>query len=99
MMELKSVPHPTPRTTHPTPRDLGGVQGAGWLCHDLIQNSPTPSHPTPTHPTRLQELPETWEEYKALVGKWFPGGIYDTKYLAGGPFVRVGGWMGCCAGA
>lgn len=29
-----------------------------------------------------EELPETWEEYKALVGRWFPAGIYDTKHLS-----------------
>ena len=34
-------------------------------------------------PLHLQELPPTWEEYKALVGRWLPGGIFDTKLLAG----------------
>ena len=28
------------------------------------------------------ELPDTWAEYKALVARWFPGGVYDTKHLA-----------------
>lgn len=52
-------------------------------------------HPTPPHPTHplpfllgpplpLQELPETWDEYKALVGRWLPAGIYDTKHISGG---------------
>jgi len=27
-------------------------------------------------------LPPTWEGYKHLVGQWFPGGVYDTKYLS-----------------
>lgn len=27
-------------------------------------------------------LPKTWAGFKNLVGQWFPGGIYDTKYLA-----------------
>ena len=31
-----------------------------------------------------EELPGSWEEYKGLVGRWFPGGVYDTKYLSGG---------------
>ena len=26
--------------------------------------------------------PPSWKEFKALVEKWFPGGVYDTKYLA-----------------
>ncbi|KAI3424112.1 hypothetical protein D9Q98_009473 [Chlorella vulgaris] len=30
-----------------------------------------------------EELPGSWEEYKALVGRWFPGGVYDTKHLSG----------------
>lgn len=30
----------------------------------------------------VQPLPPTWPEYKKLVTTWFPGGIYDTKYLA-----------------
>lgn len=33
-----------------------------------------------------QELPGSWEQYKQLVGRWFPGGIYDTKHLAGGGY-------------
>ncbi|KAG1655504.1 hypothetical protein FOA52_008523 [Chlamydomonas sp. UWO 241] len=28
------------------------------------------------------KLPPTWPEYKAMVANWFPGGIYDTKYLS-----------------
>ncbi|KAF8069569.1 psi1 [Scenedesmus sp. PABB004] len=27
-------------------------------------------------------LPATWRDYKAMIRAWFPGGIYDTKYLA-----------------
>jgi hypothetical protein len=27
-------------------------------------------------------LPRTWSGYRKLVGQWFPGGVYDTKYLA-----------------
>ena len=30
-----------------------------------------------------QELPGSWDEYKGLVGRWFPGGVYDTKHLSG----------------
>lgn len=30
----------------------------------------------------IKPLPETWQEYKELLGIWFPGGIYDTKYIA-----------------
>ena len=30
-----------------------------------------------------QELPGSWDEYKDLVGRWFPGGVYDTKHLSG----------------
>lgn len=30
----------------------------------------------------IQPLPPTWPEYKKMVSTWFPGGIYDTKYLA-----------------
>ena len=26
-------------------------------------------------------LPPTWQGYKALVRRWFPGGVYDTKYI------------------
>lgn len=29
-----------------------------------------------------EELPESWDGYKALVGRWFPGGVFDTKHLA-----------------
>ncbi|KAL4459112.1 hypothetical protein ABPG75_013977 [Micractinium tetrahymenae] len=29
-----------------------------------------------------EELPGSWEEYKALVGRWFPAGIFDTKHLS-----------------
>ncbi|EFN53567.1 hypothetical protein CHLNCDRAFT_136728 [Chlorella variabilis] len=29
-----------------------------------------------------QELPGSWAEYKQLVGRWFPGGVYDTKFLS-----------------
>jgi len=27
-------------------------------------------------------LPKSWSGFKQLVGVWFPGGVYDTKYLA-----------------
>lgn len=27
-------------------------------------------------------LPPTWMEFKDRVKKWFPGGVYDTKYIA-----------------
>jgi hypothetical protein len=27
-------------------------------------------------------LPKTWSGYRKLVATWFPGGVYDTKYLA-----------------
>jgi hypothetical protein len=27
-------------------------------------------------------LPSSWKDFKVLVGKWFPAGVYDTKYLA-----------------
>lgn len=27
-------------------------------------------------------LPPTWEEFKGEVQRWFPGGVFDTKYLA-----------------
>eukprot|EP00775_Hariotina_reticulata_P003494 gene3494-3763_t len=27
-------------------------------------------------------LPKTWSGFKQLVGFWFPGGVFDTKYLA-----------------
>eukprot|EP00887_Chlorella_sp_A99_P006934 scaffold2.g6934.t1 len=27
-------------------------------------------------------LPPSWEAYKAMVARWFPGGVYDTKHLA-----------------
>jgi hypothetical protein len=30
----------------------------------------------------LGELPGSWEEFKGLARSWFPGGLYDTKYLA-----------------
>lgn len=28
------------------------------------------------------ELPSSWSDYKKMVQQWFPGGLYDTKYLA-----------------
>ncbi|PRW61321.1 poly(A)-specific ribonuclease PARN isoform X3 [Chlorella sorokiniana] len=30
-----------------------------------------------------RELPSSWPEYKELVHRWFPGGVYDTKHLSG----------------
>lgn len=30
----------------------------------------------------IGELPKGWGEYKELVQSWFPGGIYDTKWMA-----------------
>ncbi|GAB4813292.1 hypothetical protein N2152v2_000338 [Parachlorella kessleri] len=43
-------------------------------------------------------LPPTWEDYKAMVARWFPGGIWDTKYLAsvlpGGIFEESGTGLG-----
>lgn len=29
-----------------------------------------------------ETLPNSWDVYKLLVQKWFPGGLYDTKYIA-----------------
>jgi poly(A)-specific ribonuclease len=28
------------------------------------------------------QLPPTWVQYKELVSRWFPSGLYDTKHLA-----------------
>jgi poly(A)-specific ribonuclease len=30
----------------------------------------------------VKPLPASWLEYKQLIAMWFPGGVYDTKYLA-----------------
>jgi poly(A)-specific ribonuclease len=30
----------------------------------------------------VKPLPAGWLEYKQLIDRWFPGGVYDTKYLA-----------------
>lgn len=30
----------------------------------------------------VKPLPASWLEYKQLIDRWFPGGVYDTKYLA-----------------
>lgn len=29
-----------------------------------------------------EPLPKTWEQFKRLVPKWFPGGVFDTKHVA-----------------
>jgi poly(A)-specific ribonuclease len=32
--------------------------------------------------TQFVDHNETWPEFQAAMGKWFPGGLYDTKHLA-----------------
>lgn len=43
-------------------------------------------------PLLLQELPPTWPEFKDLVRRWFPAGVYDTKHLSGG-WAAIRGWQ------
>jgi poly(A)-specific ribonuclease len=41
-----------------------------------------------------KKLPQKWEDYKALVQHWFPGGVYDTKHIARGIPEVFNGWTG-----
>jgi hypothetical protein len=72
-------------------KQIDAITTAASFCHviELMRDSRKPAvghnlsfDVAYTLHSFAKPLPPTWIEFKDRVKKWFPGGVYDTKYIA-----------------